>query len=127
MRVFTANKKPKTDKGPLVRTIGHLFNHKKGIQPHKLDPERYYKGYWFDRKTCDGIELVAAIEQISKKEAAHKLIEAGFKYYITEKTKQHIDNQVEINHRGEDPVVGRFIKLFRRYARQNGVDISKIL
>jgi hypothetical protein len=94
---------------------------------HQLDPDRYFKGYWFDKKTCEGIDLIAAIEQISKKEAAHKLIEAGFKHYIVEKIKQHIDNEVELNQRGKDPVVGRFIKLFRRYAKQNGVDISKIL
>jgi hypothetical protein len=99
----------------------------KGKDMHKLYPEEYYKGYWFDKKTSEGIELIAAIEQIPKRQAALNLVQEGFKYYMLQKFKQHIDNEVELNQRGEDPVVGRFIKLLRRYARQNGVDISKIL
>jgi len=54
------------------------------------------------------------------------LIEAGFKHYILEKTKQHLDNEVELHQRGEHPVTDRFVRFFRRYAKQNGVDISKI-
>jgi hypothetical protein len=99
----------------------------KGKDMHKLYPDDYYIRYWFDKKTSEGIDLIAAIEQIPRRQVVPNLIEAGFRHYILEKTKQHLDNEVELHQRGEHPVTDRFVRLFRRYAKQNGVDISKIL
>jgi hypothetical protein len=112
---------------PLSSRIKRLILPQKGRYMRQLYPDEYYEGYWPDKKTCDGIDLVAAIEQIPRRQVVLNLIEAGFKHYILEKTKQHLDNEVELHQRGEDPVVGRFIKLLRHYAKQNGIDISKIL
>jgi hypothetical protein len=94
---------------------------------HQLYPDDYYKSYWIDKLTSNQIDLVVAAEQIPKRQAMLNLIQAGFKYYILEKTKQHIDNEVELNKHGEQQVNDAFIKAFRRLAKQNGVDISKIL
>jgi hypothetical protein len=84
-------------------------------------------GYWLDKKTSNNIDLVAAIEQIPRRQVVLNLIEACFKHYILEKTKQRLDNEVELHQRGEHLVTDRFVRSFRRYAKQNGVDISKIL
>ncbi len=127
MSVDRLSKKPNKRHQPLYTRLKRIIVPSKGKDMHKLYPDEYYIRYWFDKKTSEGIELIAAIEQIPKRQAALNLVQEGFKYYIWQKTKQHIDNQVKLNQRGEDPVAGRFIKLFRRYARQNGVDISKIL
>ena len=127
MSVVRLTKKPKSNKQGIVESIKGIFIAKKGKNPHQWYPDDYFRRYWVDKKTSDGIDLVAATEQIPKRQAALNLIQEGFKHYLLEKTKQHIDNQVKLNQRGEDPVTGRFIKLLRRLAKQNGVDISKIL
>jgi hypothetical protein len=92
-----------------------------------LYPDGFYKGYRLDKKTSDSTDLVAAIKQIPRRQVALNLIEAGFKHYVLEKTKQHLDNEVELHQRGEHPVTDRFVRSFRRYAKQNRIDISKIL
>ena len=127
MSVDTVSKKPNTRHQPLYTRLKRLILPQKGRYMHQLYPDDYYKSYWIDKLTSNQIDLVVAAEQIPKRQAMLNLIQAGFKYYILEKTKQHIDNEVELNKHGEQQVNDAFIKAFRRLAKQNGVDISKIL
>ena len=127
MSADTISKKPDKRHQPLYTRLKRLILPQKGRYIHQLYPDGYYQGYWLDKKTSNNIDLVAAIEQIPRRQVVPNLIEAGFKHYILEKTKQHLDNKVELHQRGEHPVIDHFVRFFRRYAKQNGVDISKIL
>jgi hypothetical protein len=43
----------------LTRPLMGLFVTKKGVNPHILYPESYYRRVYFDKQMFDGIELVA--------------------------------------------------------------------
>jgi hypothetical protein len=75
----------------------------------------------------DGFELVSKIEKISKKQAAHLLIEAGFKYYIGEKIKEDIRNRLAAKELNRKVKLTRFVLEFRRFAKERGMDIKKII
>jgi hypothetical protein len=44
--------------------------------------DEYYKNYYFNKKLCTGVELVAKIERTSKKQAAELLMKAGLSSYM---------------------------------------------
>jgi hypothetical protein len=89
--------------------------------------DEYYKDYYFNKKLCAGIELVAAIERTSKKNAALLLIERGFRSYMGEKVKIAIEDERAARELNQKVKMTRFVMLLRRYAREHGMDISKII
>src|SRR4030043_2075988 len=80
------NKQP-----PITKRIKHLFSPPKGVQPHKLYPKEYFKQYWFNEPDSKGIELVAKIKGMSKKEAAHFIFEQGFKRIMGQLVKEELE------------------------------------
>jgi hypothetical protein len=89
--------------------------------------DEYYKAYWFNKKLCDGINLVAKIERVTKKQAAELLMKAGLSSYMGGKLTEYI----KIEHAAREPnqkiKMTRFVMVLRRYAREHGMDISKII
>jgi hypothetical protein len=104
-----------------------LFAPDNGVNPHARYPDTYYRNIWLNKQMFDGVELVGKIEKISKKQAAHLLIEAGFKYYIGEKIKEDIRNRLAAKELNRKVKLTRFVLEFRRFAKERGMDISKII
>jgi hypothetical protein len=75
----------------------------------------------------DGIELVAKIEGVSKKEAARQLIERGFSKWMAEKFKEEHEIQAAARELQQQVKVTRFIRELRRFAKERGMDFSKFI
>jgi hypothetical protein len=114
-------------RAPLTKQIQRLFVPAKVTYMHKLYPVDYYRPVWFNQLDFNGIAVVARMEQISKKAAAHLLFEAGFKYYMGVKVKEHIKAQETAEAAREQAVRTRFILELRRLCREKGWDINKLL
>lgn len=89
--------------------------------------DEYYKNYYFPKNLCDGVELIAAIERTSKKQAAELLMKAGISSYMGEKLAQYIKDERAARELNQRMKMTRFVQVLRRYARSQGVDISKII
>ena len=87
----------------------------------------YYKNYYFNKKLSDGIELVALIEHISKKQAAELLMKAGLSSYMGGKITEYIENERKAREQNQILKLTRFVRIVRQYARERGYDISKII
>ena len=107
----------------LTRSLMGLFVTKKGVNPHILYPESYYRRVYFDKQMFDGIELVAKIERMTKKKAIRSIFERGFSSYMGEKLK----TELAVRELERKPRATRFILELRRFAKQRGMDISKFI
>ena len=72
----------------------------------------------------DGVGLVAKIEKISKKQAEHLLIEAGFSYYISEKIKQDIKNRETAKKLNQKLKMTHFMLEFRKFSKERGINLK---
>ena len=104
-----------------------LFGTNKTINAHKLYPNEYHKHFYFTKPLCDGIELIAKIERTSKKDAAELLLKAGLSSYMGKKLAEYIKNEQAAREFNQKMKMTRFIQVLRRYAREHGMDISKII
>lgn len=113
----------------LTRSIISLFDTKKQLATYKRLPYAYHKHVYVPKNLYDGIDLVARIENISKKKATEKLLEAGFSRYMGEKIKEHVENEQRITELNlkRHPSPTRFVKEVRKYCKERGMDISKII
>ncbi|MCJ7743946.1 MAG: hypothetical protein MUO99_05220 [Dehalococcoidales bacterium] len=75
----------------------------------------------------DGIDLVSKIERLSKKKAARLLIERGFRSYIGEKLKEAIQTEIAVDKLRRNPELTRFVLELRRFAKERGMDIKKVI
>jgi hypothetical protein len=89
--------------------------------------DEYYKDYYFNKKFCDGIELVAKIEQVTKKQAAELLMKAGLSSYMGGKLTEYIKADYLARELNQKIKMTRFVMVLRRYAREHGMDISKFI
>jgi len=104
-----------------------LFITKKGVNPHKWSPDAYHKHFYFNKQLCDGIELVAIIEQSSKKDAAELLMKAGLSSYMGGKITDYIEERTKALQENRPMKTYRFITMLRRWAKSRGYDISKFI
>ena len=79
--------------GAVTRSIMHLFSAKKSNITFINHKDLYFKHYWLSKNLCDGIEIVAAIERTSKKDAAEMLVKAGLSSYMGAKITEHIKEE----------------------------------
>jgi hypothetical protein len=107
----------------LIHSLTGLLGTKAEGDPHKRFPVTYYKHIYLDKQMYDGIELVGAIERLSKKKAARLLLERGFSSYMGEKLK----TEMAIRELERKPHLTRFVLELRRFARERGMDISKFI
>ena len=75
------------------------------------------------------IELVAKIEGKSKKKTVDLLLEAGFSSYMGAKLKEHIKNEQKIKELNLErhQRTTRFVKEVRKFCKERGLDIRKII
>ncbi len=104
-----------------------LFVTKKPNMTFLNHKDEYYKAYWFNKKLCDGIEIVTAIKRTSKKQAAELLMKAGLSSYMRAKLTEYIKSERATRELNQKVKMTRFIQVLRRYAREHGMDISKII
>ena len=104
-----------------------LFVTKKSNVTFLNHKNEYFKNYFFNKKLCDGIKLVADIEHSSKKAAAELLMKAGLSSYMGAKLTKYIEDESVAREQNQKIKLTRFIMVLRRYAREHGMDISKII
>ena len=89
--------------------------------------DEFFKNYFFNKKLCDGIKLVADIERSSKKNAAELLMKAVLSSYMGGKLTKYIEDERAAREQNQKIKMTHFIMVLRKYARQHGMDISKII
>jgi hypothetical protein len=110
----------------ITRSTMRLFSTEKGVNPNKRYPSQYDDHYYLNEKLCDGIEQVAKIERMSKKEAVEMLATRGFSSYMGDKTKEQIQIDNTARELNQKIRTTRFILQLRRFARESGADTSKL-
>lgn len=111
----------------LRRSIMHLFgskNHNITRENHRDD---YFRNYYFNKELCDGIELIASIERMTKKDTAQMLIERGLSSYMGNQITEYVKEDVAAKQEERQMKMTRFVRELRRYAKAQGVDISKFI
>ena len=104
-----------------------LFTTKKANITMQNHRDEYYRNYFFNKSLSEGIAIVANIERCSKKDAAQLLMERGLSSYMGAKITEHVQSAevaAELNQKAERT---RFISVLRRYAKDQGIDISKFI
>ncbi len=125
LSVFRLNMKKPFELRSLKQTIRSLIAPKRSVNVHKLYPIEYYRRYYVNESMCKGIDLIARWEKISKKQAVHLLLEAGFKFYGGEKVRQDIEARTAAKKLNQKIQVSRFIIELEKYCKEQGIDISK--
>jgi hypothetical protein len=113
--------------GLLTRSLLGLFVTKKPNITFLMHKDAYYKAYWLDQKLSEGVELVAKIENLTKKDAASMLIQRGLSSYMGDKLTEHIKNEQLAREQNTEVPKTRFIQIIRRYAKEKGLKIKDIL
>ena len=111
----------------LTRSLMGLFVTKKGNVTFLNHKDEYFKNYYFNKKLCDGIKIVADIEDCSKKSAAELLMKAGLSSYMGQKLTDYIHDEQLAREQNQKIKMTRFVYILRKYAREHGMDISKII
>lgn len=111
----------------LTLSIIGLFVTKKPNVTRLNHKNEYHKNYYFPQNLCDGVELIAAIERITKKQAAEVLMKAGISSYIGDKLAQYIKGERAARELDQKVKIPRLVLELRRLARERGMDISKFI
>ncbi len=116
-------------RGGMVRAISLLLRTKKGNVTKENYPDIYFNAIYLERKLYEGVKLVAKYERTSIKRAAAKLLEGALTIYYNEKINQWREEQHAAEAMDQDRRLraNRFILLLRRYAKAQGMDISKFI
>ena len=111
----------------LTRSLMRLFGTNKPNITRLNRKDDYYKNYYFNKKLSDGIELVALIEHISKKQAAELLMKAGLSSYMGAKVTEYIENKRVAREQNQKLKLTRFVTVLRRCAKERGMNISEFI
>ena len=110
-----------------TRSIRALFSPYKPNVTFLNHKDEYYKDYYFPKTLCDGIEMIAAVELCSKKAAAEMLMRAGLSSYMGGKLSQFIHDEKIAREHNQKLKMTRFVMMLKRYAKNRGMDISKLI
>jgi hypothetical protein len=87
--------------------------------------DEYYKDYYFPKNLGRGIEIVALIERVSKKQAAEMLMKADFSSYMGSMIGKQIVFDKIAREQNRKAKLTRFQIVLRGFAKERGMDISK--
>ena len=121
------HKKHRSSVGGLTRSLKHLFGTKNGHNQHKEVPKEYGRHYYLNENLCENIERVAKIERMSRKQAVETLVADGLSRYWGGKITEYIQNKENAREFYINLNTRRFIRLFRQFVRERGMDISKFI
>ena len=112
----------------LTKRIKRLFGSKKhGTTTFITRKNVYYSSYYFPKQLHDGIDLASTVELISKKAAAEMLMKAGLSSYMGSKISKYIHDEKIAREHNQKVRMTRFVMLLKRYAKNRGMDISKLI
>ena len=112
----------KRDFKSITNKVLRVLHPKRGVNPHKLNPEEYYKRYWFNKPDSELTDFITRAEQCSDKEANHLLHQWGAKYFISQKVLKHIEESKSPEDTIEQALRTRRIWFWNLYCRRHGVD-----
>jgi hypothetical protein len=104
-----------------------LFKSSKVVNPRLMYPDEYFKQVFLTKRMYQGIEFIARVNRISKKQAVNDLIELGMQTLYARKMNQEIVDRLAAEEAGKQYYADRFILQFRKWAREKGMDIHKII
>jgi hypothetical protein len=104
-----------------------LFTPPKTTDAHKRFPDAYYRRIYFTKPLFEGIEFLAICERKSKKQMAHELMELGIANFMGEKIREYNKRVIAARELQQEPELTRFIIMLRRWAKEQGYDISKFI
>lgn len=113
--------------GSVTRSIKGLFRPKKPNISRLNNPDEYYRNYTVPKRLCEGIDIMAGVEDISKKNAVELLIEAGLSKYMGRLWTEYLSNDEEREEFFSNFQHRRWIREVRRLAKEKGVDLSLFL
>ncbi len=103
------------------------FGTKKQQNTHLRHPDAYFKTVWVSEKMYAGIDWVAKFERISKVRAVNRLLERGFRSWIVEQIKAETVLKEHERKLSRKPYPSRFVRGFRKFCKERGMDISKFI
>jgi hypothetical protein len=94
-------------------SISALNGMKNQPDTYQKYPDAYYKHVYISKNLYEGIELVAGMEHISKKQAARWILEAGFSSLMGKKLVEHIEDEQRIKELNLErhPYLSRFARM----------------
>jgi hypothetical protein len=111
----------------LLRSIMYVFVTKKHNITRLNHKDVYSRNYFFNKKLCEGIEFVAAVENCSQKCVIEMRIEEGMKIYMGDNLREFLQRERVARELNQEVERTRFILMLRRLAKQKGLNVSKIL
>lgn len=111
----------------LTRSILGIFVPKKPNVTIKNHQDEYFTTVYIHKNMADGISLVANVEKISKKAAAHLLLTRGFSTYMGEMVGDELHQQRIRQEAHLRKTVSWFVQVLRKAAKERGYDISKFI
>ena len=111
----------------ITGSILGLFGTKKPNITFINRKNEYYRNYYFPKQLCDGIDIVSAVELTSKKAAAEMLMKAGLSSYMGAKISKYIHDEKIAREQNQKVKMTRFVMMLKRYAKNRGMDISKLI
>jgi len=111
----------------LTRSILGIFLPKKPNVTIKNHHDEYFTTVYIQKNMADGIAIVADIERISKKAAAHLLLTRGFSHYMGEMVGEELHRQRIRQEAHLRKTVSWFAQVLRKAAKERGYDISKFI
>jgi len=111
----------------LKRSVMALFGIKKPNITFQQHPEDYFKHVYLDQPFFECIDFLAKTDRMSKKKMTHVLLELGIGYYMGAKIREYNQRAIALRELNKEPELTRFIILLRKFAKERGMDISKII
>jgi hypothetical protein len=111
----------------LTRSIMRIFLPKKPNVTINNHHNEYFTTVYIQKNMADGIAMVANIERISKKAAAHLLLTRGFSTYMGEMVGDELHRQRIREEAHLRKTVSWFVQVLRKAAKKRGYDISKFI
>jgi hypothetical protein len=84
-------------KRSITRSIMRLSSNKKPNVTFKNHKDAYYRNYFVEERFCKGIDFIAEVERLTKKDTVNLLIERGLSAYMGDNLTKVIRNEAVRN------------------------------
>ena len=102
-----------------------LFGPNKPLSNYKRHPDDYFAHVYIDKGFNKAIDYLAFEARKSKKAMVHELLGISMTKYISGKIAEYNRQVIAAREEGHDPQVSRFIRMLRRWVKDQGGDVSK--
>jgi hypothetical protein len=109
----------------LKRSITRLFTPKVVTDRHKLHPDAYYRRVYLSKAMFNGVEHMARVLKTSKIAIVNELIARGISSLLGEAIIEDARAAIAAAEAGKRYWHNRAVRELRKWAEENGYDISK--